>query len=348
MARTIAFLSGKGGVGKTFLCASLGASLVSDFRKRVLLVDCNFTSPGLGVFLNIVKPAVTLYNVLTEGVPTASAIVSHDTGLNIIPFSLSVRQEIDLGKLASALSQVAQNYDFILIDSAGTISAAEIAVANSADSSIVVVTPDLPSATGAMKLIGTLQSSGRAIEGIVLNRVTGKSRHELRPEELESSTKLKVLASVPEDRSVPESVFARTPAVLYAPFSQASISVRNLAADLCGAAHFEKPGLFQSFARKKSAAPAQKASPHLEGLRDSVVQAAPAPPVPAAQQKVQPQSQFQTQPQIQPVQVPQTSQSSQVQPSQDKQRTKDEYMKQWMEGKITLDQMMEKVKELEK
>ena len=55
MGKIIGVLSLKGGVGKTSSVVSLGAAL-SHFGKRVLLVDANFSTPNLGIHLDVVNP----------------------------------------------------------------------------------------------------------------------------------------------------------------------------------------------------------------------------------------------------------------------------------------------------
>src|SRR3989344_2635758 len=62
MGKTIGILSLKGGVGKTSSVVALGAA-IAGFGKRVLLVDGNFSSPCLGLHLNIIDPEVSIHHV---------------------------------------------------------------------------------------------------------------------------------------------------------------------------------------------------------------------------------------------------------------------------------------------
>lgn len=342
-SRAIAIFSGKGGVGKTFLATSLGSTLVSEFRKRVLLVEANLPSPGLGVFLNIVKPAATIQDVLSGAVTPERAVFHHDNGLDVIPGALSIgREGADLSGLG-ALSPIFQNYDFVIIDGSGTITESELSFAKLADETLVVATPDLPSVTGAMKLIGTFQSQGAPVRGIVLNRSRAGEKHELKDSEVEGSTGQRVLLRIPEDSAVLQSITSRVPATLFSPFSPAALEVKNLAADLAGVPRPEKPSLMKKLfgggTRAAGSSPAErKVSPHLEGLRSSVV-SAPQPLQPTQPQAQQP---ARAQPPAQP-----PAQKPELAPEKPSpQKLKDDYMRQWMEGKITLDQMMEKLKEL--
>ena len=65
MAKIIGVLSLKGGVGKTSVVSSLGDAL-SDFGKKVLLVDANYSAPNLGLHFNIVDPASDFASCLVE------------------------------------------------------------------------------------------------------------------------------------------------------------------------------------------------------------------------------------------------------------------------------------------
>ena len=75
MAKTIAFVNQKGGVGKTTSCVNLGSCLQA-VGARVLVCDFdpqgNATS-GFGVDKGAVFP--TVYDVLISGAPVESAIV---------------------------------------------------------------------------------------------------------------------------------------------------------------------------------------------------------------------------------------------------------------------------------
>ena len=84
MAKTIAFVNQKGGVGKTTSCVNLGSCLQA-VGARVLVCDFdpqgNATS-GFGVDKGAVFP--TVYDVLISGAPVESAIV-HTKYSDVLP-----------------------------------------------------------------------------------------------------------------------------------------------------------------------------------------------------------------------------------------------------------------------
>ncbi len=82
----IAVASGKGGVGKSLLSASLGIYL-AQIGKRVIVVDANLGSGNLHTLLGINDPEVSLHSFLCKNVKHVKEVVA-DTpfrGLGLIP-----------------------------------------------------------------------------------------------------------------------------------------------------------------------------------------------------------------------------------------------------------------------
>jgi len=86
-----------------------------------------------------------------------------------------------------------------------------------------------------------------SVRGIILNRVR-RMEGEIGRDKVEKIFNLKVLAEIPEDTSVIDSVAKRRPVILTKPNSSAAMAYRKLAADLVGEKfEFKKENIVKRF-----------------------------------------------------------------------------------------------------
>src|SRR3989304_1975926 len=91
MSKIIVITSGKGGVGKTTTAINLGAAL-NYFGKDVLIIDGNLSTPNIGIHLNSPEVPIDLNNVLKGEAEPFEAVYKHESGMKIMPSSLSVKE----------------------------------------------------------------------------------------------------------------------------------------------------------------------------------------------------------------------------------------------------------------
>ena len=231
MAKTIGIMSLKGGVGKTSVVSSLGDAL-STFGKKVLLVDANFSAPNLGLHWNIIDPQITLHHVLSRKANIKDAIHSMD-GLDIIPSSIFTDMQINPFILKDKLNQVKRKYDFILIDSAPAVNDDVLSVILASNSLIFIATPDYPTLSNTLKSINLAKERGAVIDGLILNKVHGRD-FEIPIVDIEKTIEAPILAVIPYDVKVLESLSKFIPFTSHKPKADGSVEFKKLAGVLSG------------------------------------------------------------------------------------------------------------------
>jgi len=194
VSKTVGIISVKGGVGKTTTAANIAASAASDFGKKVLVVDANYSAPNLGLHLGIIEPVHTVHDVLADNVKITEAIINHKLGFDILPASLNPKK-INPYKLKNRLEKIKSSYDLIILDGSPTLNEEMLSTIVASDELIVVSSPDFPTLSCTLQAIKA--SKNKQITGIVLNKVLNK-KYELSIEEIEATTKVPVIGVQPQ------------------------------------------------------------------------------------------------------------------------------------------------------
>lgn len=169
MAKTIAVVNQKGGVGKTTTCVSLTAAL-KEKGLRALLCDfdsqANATS-GMGVDKTVSQG---VYDVLINGVEPAKRVVSTRYG-DVLPSCKALAgagiEMIGMDKreflLRNALQALAPNYDYILIDCPPSLELLTLNGLCAADSVLVPVQGEYFALEGLSDLMNTIRVIKRSL-----------------------------------------------------------------------------------------------------------------------------------------------------------------------------------------
>ncbi|MEM5875367.1 MAG: cell division ATPase MinD [Candidatus Aenigmatarchaeota archaeon] len=230
--KIISVASGKGGVGKTTITANLSVAL-SNLGFKVTAIDLNLTTPNLGFQFGYYLPEVGLHEILKNLDKLEKGIYIHSEGLKVIPGNLNIESlyGIDLSNLDKLIYKL--NSDFVLLDSAAGLGREALASLNSATDILVVTNPEITALTDALRLVKIAENLNKNIIGIALNRV-GRSKNEIKKEEVERFLGYEVLAEIPEDKWVVKSIEERVPVLYLNPNCRASIEITNLAYAILG------------------------------------------------------------------------------------------------------------------
>lgn len=232
--RFICVTSGKGGVGKTTVVSNL-ASALTEVGQNVIAVDANLTTPNLGLHLGYHLAGKTLHDVLRGKAKLNQAIYSHPFGFKILPASMSINdlQNVDVGRLPSAVLGLMGKADYVLMDSAAGLGREALSAMQASNEILVVTNPDLPSVADALKVVKLAENTDKKVSGVVVNRVRGKW-HELSDTEIEKTLGHKILATIPEDRNVAKAVALKMPVTEFLPTTESSLAIRKLAHNMVG------------------------------------------------------------------------------------------------------------------
>ncbi len=145
MAEIWMFCSAKGGVGKSFVSTNLGISL-SKLRKKVLVVDLDYTSGNTHSFFGMPTPARGLSEFFENKTDLKSLI--HTTpfqNCDLIPSTNRITTEFtaDYKVTAQLISDLrAFDYDFVFIDTPTYAFASQFNLMNMVDKTFMVTTPE--------------------------------------------------------------------------------------------------------------------------------------------------------------------------------------------------------------
>jgi chromosome partitioning protein len=187
VAKILAVVNQKGGVGKTTSCVNLVAAL-KEAGKRVLLCDfdpqANATS-GMGVDKTVSKG---IYHVVIGEVPAAEAVVHTRFG-DVLPSNKAlagagielIGMEQREFLLRNALNSLRDQYDFILIDCPPSLELLTLNALCAADAILVPVQGEYYALEGLSDLMNTVRLVRRSLnpslelEGVLLTMFDGRT-----------------------------------------------------------------------------------------------------------------------------------------------------------------------------
>lgn len=230
MGKSIGIIAIKGGVGKTTTVAALGAAL-TQFGKKTLIVDANFSAPNLGLHVGIVEPDVTLHHVLTNKAQIQDAIYKTEYGFDIIPGAL-MHDGVDPLRLKAKLNMIKNEYDVVVIDSSPTLNNEILATMVASDQLFVVTTPDHVTLSTTLRAVRLAKEKKTPIHGLILNKVYNQ-KFELSLEDIEETADCSVMAVLPHDVNILAALSETIPATAHKEHDVA-VEYKKLAGALIG------------------------------------------------------------------------------------------------------------------
>jgi len=232
MKRMIVITSGKGGVGKTTTAINLAAA-INHFKKEVLIVDANMSTPNVGIHLNSPEVPINLNHILQKKALPYEAVYMHPSGIKIIPSSLSVKElkKLKMEKLKNFKKEFQNLAEYVILDCSAGLGKEAMSAIELADEIIIVSNPEMPAITDALKTIKVAQGLKKPILGVIMTRVR-KNDYELSPETVKEMLEIPVLGMIPEDILFQDSLRKKHPLVWIYPKSKPARAYKEIAARL--------------------------------------------------------------------------------------------------------------------
>ncbi len=223
----IAFASGKGGTGKSFLATNAAIALHAA-GKRVAVVDCDFGLANAHLLFGV-NPRYSMQHLLDGHVPIEEIVARTPYGPGLIAGGSGIASlaELDgrhMQTLARALHWVAGCHDVVLLDCAAGLSPQSLITVLAAQHVVMVTNPEIAALTDAYALIKCLARQGACPEvHLVVNRVAQPGLGRITFERLAevsrrfAACEIHYLGEVPEDPAVTHRRLGQQPLLCSSP-----------------------------------------------------------------------------------------------------------------------------------
>ena len=236
----IAVASGKGGVGKTWFSITLSHALARA-GKKVVLFDGDLGLANVDVQLGLM-PKRDLNDVIRGRLGLDKVVMRHEeASFDIIAgrsgqASLSALPSQRLAFLRDQLLDLANNYDYVIIDLGAGIDRTVRMLSACATRTLLVTTDEPTSLTDAYAFLKLGNASGTSKNvGVIVNQATSTSEGEktyrtlLKASENFLRLRPPLTGMVAYDKKIKESIRAQTPILMRYPNSDASVDIEEIA-----------------------------------------------------------------------------------------------------------------------
>lgn len=206
MGQVLAVISGKGGTGKTSVCAGVACAL-AQMGQQVLCIDADVGLRNLDLSLGLAsEPALCFTDVMCGSYPLEKA-TAHPQSPNLHFLTAPVTEvpeDIDPETFRALLDQARNRYDWCLVDAPAGIGAGFQLAVRWADQAMVVTGSDPAALRDGARTAQALDGLSQAEARLVVNRIRHKFFRTTRftVDDCMDQVGLPLLGLVPEDETV--------------------------------------------------------------------------------------------------------------------------------------------------
>ncbi len=235
---SIAVLSGKGGTGKTSVCAALATTLAAR-GLRVLCIDCDVGLRNLDISLGMTQVETLSFLDVCRGHYPLSKAAAHPDFPSLRFLTAPVNcwaGDIDEQAFTALVRQARKEFDYIFLDApAGTEAGFRLAAVN-ADRCVLVTGSDPAAVRDAGRTGELLERMGRKNVRLIVNRIQPKmiSAMKRTVDDVMDDAGLPLLGIVPEDAEVTFAAAFGKPLLKYSKKGAATKAFGRIATRLQG------------------------------------------------------------------------------------------------------------------
>lgn len=204
--KALALYSPKGGVGCSTIATNLAIALGEEGQRKVALVDFSLQFGDLGVLLNL-QPQSSVADLAPhieewDEILLDEVMQAHCSGVKVLlaPPRPEMADLVTTEHMKRILSRLKSIYDYIVVDTASSLSDLTLAVLEGSDKILLVITPDIPTIKNARLFFEVMEALEHPLEEmiLVLNKVD--RRGSIQEEDIEASIKHPIAFRISNDR----------------------------------------------------------------------------------------------------------------------------------------------------
>ena len=206
MGEVIAVVSGKGGTGKTSVCAGLATAL-AESGETVLCIDCDIGLRNLDISLGLSQVGALSFLDICEGEYTLEQAAVHPEYPKLRFLTAPVNcpaEQVQADSFGALLRQARESFSYVFLDAPAGIDAGFRLAAKYADRVLLVTGADPASVRDAARAGELLELMGKPEVRLIVNRISEKmiSGMHLTVDDVMDQAGLPLLGIVPEDPQV--------------------------------------------------------------------------------------------------------------------------------------------------
>ncbi|MFU0790968.1 MinD/ParA family protein [Virgibacillus proomii] len=220
-AKTVAVISGKGGVGKSNITLNLSLELLNQ-KKRVLIIDMDIGMGNIDILLGL-QVQKTIIDMFERHLSIQEIIETGPNNLHYVAAGSGLSNIFSMNQATKDFffqqyQTIIPTYDYIIFDMGAGITQDTLTFILAADECIVITTPEPTSITDGYSMIKHIVSYNPSLPiQVIMNRSQSEAQGRKSLERFQAVVRqflqleIKLLGSLPEDKAVTKAVIRQTP-----------------------------------------------------------------------------------------------------------------------------------------